>query len=224
MSDLPRFLALEGLRGVGKSTVAPLVAAALGAELVPTVPPPYAAARRHVDGRENPEARMCLYLAALFDAAERIRQLGCEGRSVVVESYFARCFATHLGMGARLHVVLPPRLPAPLSFRLLCSEPERQRRLLTRVKATTHWDALAESSASRISAVYDHFPMAPIDTTDHTPQQVAETICDRLREDTADADREPVGTDADVLSAVPPRPRRAGHRGGEDCSGRGLGR
>lgn len=203
----PLFVALEGLRGVGKSTVAPLLADALDAELVPTVPGPYETARRHVDKAENPEARMCLYLAALLEAAAHIHQRIGEGRPVAVESYFARCLATHTGIGAQLHVVLPGHLPTPRMYRLTCSESERQRRLTTRVKPTTHWDALAESNTGRINAVYDHFSMTPIDTTDRTPQQVAEVICARLGEDASHGEHESVGAHPDLLPSVRPRPR-----------------
>src|SRR5690349_12345096 len=102
--DRPLFEALEGLRGTGKSTVAPLLAAARGAVLVPTVPPFYQHLRRQVDRRGSVEARLCFYLSALFTTVEEIRHHLAAGTPVVVESYFARCLVYHRAFGARLGV------------------------------------------------------------------------------------------------------------------------
>jgi thymidylate kinase len=181
-------LSLEGLRGVGKSTVAPLLARELGGQLVPTVPSSYDAVRHTVDKTENLEARMCLFLSALFDAADHIQHLLDQGAIVVVESYFARCLATHTGMGARLKIVLPTHVPQPAYYRLTCSEAERRRRLSVRVKPSTRWDALAENSRERIEHAYDSFSMTAIDTTAKTPQQVVQAICDIIGEDAGDED------------------------------------
>ncbi|PAU49502.1 hypothetical protein CK936_07615 [Streptomyces albireticuli] len=49
---------------------------------------------------------MCLYLSALFASTRQIVRHLAEGTPVVIESYFARCLATHRAMGARLGVTL----------------------------------------------------------------------------------------------------------------------
>lgn len=69
MCDQPLFESFEGLRGTGKSTLAPLLAAARQAVLVPTVPPFYESLRQEIDQRGNVEARLCFYLSALFTAS-----------------------------------------------------------------------------------------------------------------------------------------------------------
>ncbi|CAM5730018.1 hypothetical protein SANTM175S_10592 [Streptomyces antimycoticus] len=112
--DLPLFESLEGLRGTGKSTVAPLLAAARSAVHVPTVPLCYQPLRRQVDTQGSVEARMCFYLSALFTAADEIQNYLADGVPVVVESYFARCLATHRAFGTRLGVTLPRCLPQPM--------------------------------------------------------------------------------------------------------------
>ncbi|GAA4966656.1 hypothetical protein GCM10023238_38070 [Streptomyces heliomycini] len=48
-----------------------MLAAARQAVLVPTVPALYQPLRHAVDQRTNVDARMCLYLSALFTAARR---------------------------------------------------------------------------------------------------------------------------------------------------------
>lgn len=170
------FESLEGLRGTGKSTIAPLLAAARGAVLVPTVSAGFQALRRQVDLKENVEARMCFYLSALFTAVEEIRRHLAAGTPVVVESYFARCLANHRGFGTQLSIQLPPDLPQPVTYRLTCAENERQRRLAERTKPASLWDTLGEKRADRIAAEYARFPMQQIDTTHLPPAQVVRTI------------------------------------------------
>ncbi|WP_413100123.1 AAA family ATPase [Streptomyces sp. Inha503] len=178
MPDQPLFESLEGLRGAGKSTIAPLLAAARGAVLVATVPPFYQPLRRQVDMRENVEARMCFYLSALFTAADEIKRNLAAGTPVVVESYFARCLATHHAFGTQLGVTLPPSLPQPATYQLVCTEGERRRRLAERSKPVSRWDVLGEEVADRITDAYAQFPMHQVDTTGLSPDQVVQAILD----------------------------------------------
>lgn len=206
MPDHPQFESLEGLRGTGKSTVAPMLAAARGAVLVPTVPLFYQPLRRQIDLRDNVEARMCFYLSALFTAADEIHRYLAAGIPVVVESYFARCLATHRAYGARLGVRLPPDLPQPVIYQLVCTESERRRRLAGRIKPVSRWDALGEEAADRITDAYAEFPMRPVDTTGLSPDQVVDAIIAIDTKGARRGDPEPVGAHPHVL---PPVPRRA---------------
>jgi predicted kinase len=174
--DGPLFESLEGLRGAGKSTVAPLLAAARGAVLVPAVPALYQPLRQEVDARDNVEARMAFYLSALFTATDEIRRHLSVGLPVVVDSYFARCLANHRAYGSRLGVTLPPDLPEPVTYHLVCAEEERRRRLSERRKPTSRWDGLAEDVAEQIVHAYAPFPMLRVDTTGRTPEQVVHDI------------------------------------------------
>nr|WTB32251.1 hypothetical protein OG781_24670 [Streptomyces sp. NBC_00830] len=176
MSDAPLFESLEGLRGTGKSTIAPMLAAAREAVLVPTVPLFYQPLRREVDLRGNTEARMCFYLSALFTAADEIRRHLSSGTPVVVESYFARCLTTHRALGVRLGISLPPDLPQPVTYQLTCGEDERRRRLAERTKPVSRWDTLVEGSADRVTDAYAQFPMHRVDTTRLDPDEVLQAI------------------------------------------------
>ncbi|MGW2561757.1 hypothetical protein ACWCXB_21375 [Streptomyces sp. NPDC001514] len=205
MPDRPRFESLEGLRGTGKSTIAPMLAAARGAVLVPTVPLFYQPLRRQVDLRENVEARMCFYLSALFTAADEIHRYLAVGIPVVVESYFARCLATHRAFGARLGVTLPPDLRQPVTYQLVCTEDERRRRLAGRIKPVSRWDALGEEATGRITDAYAQFPMHRVDTTGLSPDQVVQAILVTATKGAGRGDPEPVGAHPHVLPSVPRR-------------------
>jgi hypothetical protein len=176
MCDQPLFESLEGLRGTGKTTLAPLLAAARGAVLVPTIPAHYLPLRQEVDRAGNVEARLCFYLSALFTATDDIQRHLSARTPVVVESYFARCLASHQALGARTAVTLPPSLPQPVAYQLVCDEPERRRRLASRAKPVSRWDTLAEHAAGEMTSAYGRFPALQVDTTRRTPQQVVDSI------------------------------------------------
>ncbi|WP_241691466.1 hypothetical protein [Streptomyces sp. GZWMJZ-114] len=184
----PRFEALEGLRGTGKSTLAPLLAADRRAVLVPTVPPLIQPLRSAMDRQTNVEARMCFYLAGLFAASERVRAHLDSGVPVVVESWFARCLATHRALGARLGVTLPDSLPRPVTYYLHCEEAERLRRLTARDKPVSRWDTLAETVTAEARRVYATFPMRRVDTTGRTPGEVLRMITADMRGEPSPAD------------------------------------
>ncbi|MFI6860026.1 hypothetical protein ACIBKZ_08950 [Streptomyces sp. NPDC050421] len=206
MPDQAPFESLEGLRGTGKSTLAPMLAAARGAVLVPTVPPAHQALRREVDRLGNAEARMCFYLSALFTAADQIQRYLTGGTPVVVESYFARCLANHRAFGADLSVALPAGLPQPVTYYLVCEEVERQRRLAGREKPVSRWDALAEIAADQITNAYTSFQMHRVDTTGINPDEVLQTVLTtNLQGEQASAGTKHVAAHPHLLPAVPRR-------------------
>lgn len=206
MSERPLFESIEGLRGTGKSTIAPMLADARKAVLVPTVPTFYQPLRREVDRRESVEARMCFYLSALFTAAAEIRRHLSAGNPIVVESYFARCLANHRALGAGLNVTLPPDLPQPVTYHLVCAEGERRRRLAERDKPVSRWDALAEAASGHIVDAYSLFPMHRVDTTDRCPDEVLQAILTtNVQGVHARADAEPVGAHPYLLPPIPCR-------------------
>ena len=171
MCDQPLFESLEGIRGTGKTTLAPLLAAARSAILVPTVPPCYQPLRQEIDRCSNVEARLCFYLSALFMATDEIQRHLSAGTPVVVESYFARCLASHEALGARTTVMLPPGLPHPTVYQLVCGEQERKRRLATARQA---WLPLGRSRGAPRDPNRQRirpFPALKVDTTGLTPDK-----------------------------------------------------
>lgn len=178
----PVFVALEGLRGCGKSTVAPLLARALDAVQMPTFPAEFRQARAFVDWRSrNANARAHLFVAAVLVTADRVRALLDAGTSVVIDSFTQRTIATHRAFGAALDWEPPSDLPAPVTFLLECSASERQRRLLSRAKAATWWDDLADRQAEQIQDHYSQFESHRIDTSRQTPEQTAAVIASIVR-------------------------------------------
>lgn len=177
----PVFIALEGLRGCGKSTIAPLLADELGALHVPTIPAEYSQARTFLDRHShNVDARAHLFASALLITAERVRALLDADTSVVIDSYMQRTIATHCAYGTTIDLAQPANLPRAITFRLECSASVRAARLRRRKKASTWWDVLADQLSTRIDDEYSKFPSYRIDTTDQQPDETLATILSAL--------------------------------------------
>ncbi|HEV7899250.1 MAG TPA: AAA family ATPase [Planosporangium sp.] len=176
-----RLVVLEGLSAVGKSTLAPLLARAVPARFLPTVPPEFEDARHRVDNPGSLMARLHFWMMANYAAAQAIRLALRAGGDVVVESYFYRTLATHAAMGVTtLPVVDWDYAVTPdLAVLLTVDEEVRQRRLAARPPdSRSYWSRLEEANVETIRRTYDTFGLMRIDTTGLTVTQVVR----RLRE------------------------------------------
>jgi len=174
---MPKFVSLEGLHGVGKSTISQLIANELGVDLTPTIPKAFTASRRHVSEGSSLEARYMLFLSATLSAGEEIEEKLKNGTDVVVESYVFRTIAFHEGMGSRLKITLPKELFLPTHTILLTCNPQiRAKRLEERGGSRSRWDISAEAAQEGILERYAQFGFPEVDTTDSNPQQVANKV------------------------------------------------
>lgn len=183
MEGTGKFLVIEGLSGVGKSTLAPMVAERVRAIFLPTIPPEFDDARRYVDSGNCVLSRFYVFLAANYATAGQVKNAIGKGQNVVIESYFYRTLATHAAMGVRdLPKIDWSRSPVPdLAVLLKTEESVRQARLLARrTTALTKWHQLVEKNLSIAVQVYSTFQMLEIDTTSSTPDDVATAIASNL--------------------------------------------
>ncbi len=175
-----RFVVLEGLSAVGKSTVAPVTARLLGAEFIPTLPPWLADTRQRIDSTRVTAARLHFWMMCNYAAADVIDATLASGRDVVVESYFYRTLATHSAIG----IGNPPEInwrtvPYPdLALLLTVDEQVRQERLELRrgTGKYTYWTSSEESNVAAAVAAYASFGLPALDTTGCTPAEIAGEI------------------------------------------------
>jgi thymidylate kinase len=164
-----RFIVLEGLSAVGKSSAAPLLAEQLSASQVGTQPPWLNDVRVQVDDMRLVMVRLHFWMMCHYLASERVRGLLASGRDVVLESYIYRTLATHAAMGA-------PCLPAidwehtvrpDLAVLLTVDEAVRQQRIAARglTRGKSYWSRLAEANVEAMRHSYDTFGMTVLDTT-----------------------------------------------------------
>lgn len=183
-----RFVVLEGLSAVGKSTVAHLLAERMGACLVETLLPSFDDARVQVDRSRLVMARLHFWMMCNYAVSDLVREHLDHGRDVVVESYFYRTLATHAAMGA---THLPPidwgRAVRPdLTVLLTVAEPQRQRRLADRVLAggLSYWSRLEESNVEVTRRTYESFGLTMLDTTGMGEVEVGDRLA-KLADDVA---------------------------------------
>ncbi len=135
--NLPFLIAIEGLDGVGKSSVVAALADRLGAEGLTNPPRERMTERSEADRRPPPERR-AWYLAANRQVAARAEQTRAAGRAVVMDRSVASTLAFAAAERAEANAVWPSDVPRPdLLVLLTLDEVERTRRLAGRSGPTT---------------------------------------------------------------------------------------
>ncbi|MEU3904087.1 hypothetical protein AB0F20_09735 [Streptomyces goshikiensis] len=173
----PRFVVLDGLRASGKTTVAPILAELLGAELIAPEGPGFELLRRHTDTTTNVNARLHLWMSENYARSARARLILESGRSVVTESYFHRTLATHAATGA---THLPPvdwhtALIPHATYFLRVNAATRLARMAARARAdrTGYWSRLEEANLHLTEAVYQGYDLTLIDIGTASARDVA---------------------------------------------------
>lgn len=172
------FVSLEGVDGVGKTTVAKLLAAEGIFQYHKSPSGPFAQLRKEIDARATPLERYCFYrLATQFDSTQIVRLL--ETSSVVCDRYIVSTAAYHIAMDARIRIIhndaglLKPRF----AFLLGARSEIRDKRLLER--ATISSDVKIERDSAfldRVAEAFTSFDLTHIDTSDMTAEEVATAI------------------------------------------------
>jgi dTMP kinase len=168
-SGRAKFMVLEGLSAVGKSTVAPLLADRLTGCFVETLLPAFDDVRVQVDRSRLVMARLHFWMMCNYAVSGLVREHLARGQDVVVESYFYRTLATHAAMGA---THLPPvdwnRAERPdMTVLLTLDEAQRQQRLAERERRSglSYWSRLEESNVAVTRRTYESFGLTAVDTT-----------------------------------------------------------
>lgn len=127
------FVVLEGIDGVGKSTVTRLVAELLGFVAYATPPKGYMERRREIDLNGSPEQKFNFFREGVVVASEEIKNLLGDGKSVICDRYWMTTYVYHKVIGVTVTEedfasILQPDLTV-----LLTASPEHQlQRLIER--------------------------------------------------------------------------------------------
>lgn len=187
------FLVLEGVSGIGKSTLAELLAARLDATSLHTLPAPHSAWSSQVNGHLNALPQFAFYLSGALHAADSVRRCRSTG-PVVADRYVSSVIACHsavhgvpLAVVARLLEPFHPYLEPPdHTFYLRCSEQTLRDRMAAKATGSllTPDDAELFDVPGRLARLQDNFeavaaadPTAVVlDTDGKTPGELADLI------------------------------------------------
>ena len=189
-----KFIVIEGLDAVGKSTLACKLANRLGAKLIECPPRLKAAGlsatdlRSHFDKRPA-EQRRAFYRAANLVASE-IAERALQEKHVVMDRYWPSTVAFSILDGESNGIkkwqgLYPPELREPDAVVLLTVDEEnRSKRMKERGETLTNEEqSLNEDPAhrNRILCAYREFNPIEIDTSKSEADEVLEVVVDALR-------------------------------------------
>jgi dTMP kinase len=172
------FISLDGVDGVGKTTVAKILATDKSFRYYKSPAGPFAQLRKEVDTHANPLERYCFYrLATQFDSMQ-ISQL-LKTKSVICDRYIASTAAYHIAMDARIRVIHNDAelLKPHFAFLLGARSEVRDKRILERAKMLS--DIKLEGNSAlldRVAEIFMSFRLLYVDTSDITAEEVATAI------------------------------------------------
>lgn len=172
------FVSVDGVDGVGKTTVAKLIATDRSFRYHKSPAGPFAQLRKEVDAHATPLERYGFHrLVTQFDSVQ-IRQL-LKTNSVICDRYIASTAAYHIAMDARIRVIHNDigLLKPHFAFLLGARSEIRDKRILERAKALS--DVKLEGNSmllDHVAEIFLSFGLIYIDTSDITTEEVATII------------------------------------------------
>ena len=158
------FLAIEGLTGTGKTTVAKMIAREFGYQFIDFRPAEFQEAFTFLDkDQQQLEARHALYFSAGLCLAEKVKESLLMGEKVVTDTWLYRTVATHAALGSQLTIEIPLSVPRPdVTIILTVPEPLRKARIGIRGIESGHWKVKCEDHSESILAIYQEIAANPV--------------------------------------------------------------
>jgi thymidylate kinase len=172
------FVSLDGVDGVGKTTVAKLLASNSSFQYYKSPAGPFAQLRKEVDAHATPLERYCFYRLATQFNSTRITQL-LEVSHVICDRYIASTAAYHIAMDARIRAIHDEAglLKPHFAFLLGTRSEIRDKRLIECAKISSDIEIERNSTfLDRVAEIFMSFGLIYIDTSDITAEEVVETI------------------------------------------------
>lgn len=172
------FISIDGVDGVGKTTVAKLLAADGFFQYHKSPAGAFAQLRKEVDAHATPLERYCFYrVANQFDSMQVCRLL--ETGSVVCDRYTSSTIAYHVVMDPRIRDIHDDTelLKPDFAFLLGARSEVRDRRIRNRLEVLS--DATLEQDRiflDRVAETFMSLDLIYVDTSDITVSEIVATI------------------------------------------------
>lgn len=190
------FIALEGVSGIGKSTLATLLTHQLQATSLHTLPRPHSDWSKDINTRLAPLPQLCFYLSGLLHAGDRVRTAR-KVSPVIADRYQSSVLACHAAVH-RIPIEHVRELAAPFrpyliepthTFYLRCSEQSLRARMRTKRDVKPD-DTDLFAVEGRLAQLLENFeataardPSAVrLDTDGKTPDQLVTEIMHTLEQ------------------------------------------
>jgi dTMP kinase len=191
------FIVIEGLDGVGKTTIANLLATKLKGEFFPWLNPPYNAALPMIweNDQVSEASKHIAFLAAFKHMSDILESAAYRDKTVVADRYYFCPFAVHGPLAARaretaltLDAALLGLKKPDFAFYLALDEMTRRQRLAERGKSLSQVESLLEAYPEfnrQVRQNYENMAgsggMTEIDIRGHSPVETIDAILREIR-------------------------------------------
>jgi dTMP kinase len=166
---MPSFITVDGVDGVGKTTICKTIAEATGAYYFKSPSSPFNDMRATVDKIADPLTRYFFYRAATQHDSRVIRELLAQGKSVICDRYIYSTYAYHMAMDKQLANIfeMTGLLTPDFRFLLTASAEVRWQRIAERFTDQSYDKHLERDSALQQGAsdVFQTLELVEINTT-----------------------------------------------------------
>lgn len=173
------FLCIEGIDGVGKTTMAAKLCVLLNSSYYKSFSGPFLRAAEHLEIDEEPLTSYFFYRASIQRDSNNIKLLG--NNDVVADRYVYSNIAYHVALHEKIReiveftdIVLPDAVVL-----LVCGEEERRRRLAGRANVEAFETDIAY--LRKVEKILKEYACMVIDTTAVSPDEIADAIVSQLR-------------------------------------------
>ena len=181
------FIALEGVGGCGKSTLAAVLARRLTCPVIHTAPEPLVELQPYINRHAKPLPHLMFYLAAVLHSSDLVRDALVSGNAIAdryISSVIANHAAVHNSGNTDARTAIAPFLDYVLVPDLtvyLHASPEtlsaRGWRRFAQTKRRPQWTDVLARAQQRFDEVAAEDPTAlHLQTDDQGPEQIAELV------------------------------------------------
>lgn len=184
MTNIARFIALEGLDGVGKSTLARVLASRLDAELMSTPGDSFKDIRRPAMEAfaDDQLARALFYSATVSCEGRKAHTTVSQGRSVVMDRYWAStvAYAQARGVAADLDAIGPHLVSPDISVLITLDETTRLARLAQRGMTAEDLETISEPFKQAVMRELEARTTISVDITELDQISAAEKVASAI--------------------------------------------